>query len=189
MWWLYYIRWLCIVFLLLVIECSFVYLCTKKTLFNGEMSVLLRCGVCRLGIVIYVHMTNMGIYAVLYICGTPVGLGELSVIEKCPYYRGGVCLKFGSLWPHSGRTVGNSKVSAKRGATGKSHGKAIFYVLPKELSHTTCTFLNIILAWNRKSRFCWAKQRNRQSRMLWITELPRSTIGVGWLFSLSSSGI
>ena len=40
-------------------------------------------------------MTNMGIYAVLYICGTPVGLRELSVIEKCPYYRGGVCLKFG----------------------------------------------------------------------------------------------
>ena len=88
-----------------------------------------------------------------------------------------------SLWPHSGRTARNRKVSGKRGTTGKSHGKAIFYVLPKELSHTTCTFLNIILAWSRKSRFCWAKQRNRQSRMLWITELPRNTIGVGWLFS------
>lgn len=40
-------------------------------------------------------MTNMGIYAVLYICGTLVGLGELSVIEKCPYYRGGDCFRFG----------------------------------------------------------------------------------------------
>ena len=72
------------------------YVCVPR-----ELSLMERCPYYRCGDCIILGNYNMstwqiwGLYALLYICGTPVGVRELSVIEKCPYYRGGICLKFG----------------------------------------------------------------------------------------------
>ena len=58
---------------LLGIECGFVYLCTKRTVFNGEMSVLLRCGDYRLGSYLcpYDKYGDLGSFVYLWDpCGT-----------------------------------------------------------------------------------------------------------------------